>query len=309
MKKNFDTDNSEEINVPKFVPWSIGGGILFVIFLVLFFSCRFTVQTYERGIVTRNGAVEYIAQPGAHYKLPFFDSVVYKDLRTQQIIADKLNSYTIDNQEVDATIVVQYAIPESELQYVYQNVGDPTPLLTNMIVDRWKIEAGKINVSDIANDRGSITKQLTVAVKENAQRLYHVNVSDVQIFNIDYQDSYRQAQAQAAVVKTQIEQAQGLKTKAQIDADRAKIEASGVANQQIEKARGDAESTRLNAIATAESIRIKGEAEAHAQELMAAALTANPTLIQLEQAKRWNGQLPTQMIPGATLPFMNLGNK
>jgi hypothetical protein len=36
------------------------------------------------------------------------------------------------------------------------------------------------------------------------------------------------------------------------------------------------------------------------------ALRDNPMLIDLVQAERWNGALPTTMIPDSTVPFMNM---
>jgi hypothetical protein len=35
-------------------------------------------------------------------------------------------------------------------------------------------------------------------------------------------------------------------------------------------------------------------------------LASNSNLIALTQAERWNGQLPTTMVPGATVPFLNV---
>lgn len=37
-----------------------------------------------------------------------------------------------------------------------------------------------------------------------------------------------------------------------------------------------------------------------------AALRANSDLVQLQAVEKWDGKLPTQMIPGSTLPFINL---
>lgn len=56
----------------------------------------------------------------------------------------------------------------------------------------------------------------------------------------------------------------------------------------------------------AESIRLKGEAEATAINAKGKALRDNPALVALIQAERWNGQLPTTMVPGATVPFMDV---
>ena len=61
------------------------------------------------------------------------------------------------------------------------------------------------------------------------------------------------------------------------------------------------------ATAEAEATRIRGEAEASAIKAKAEALRDNAGLIALTQAERWNGALPTTMIPDATVPFMNMG--
>jgi hypothetical protein len=36
------------------------------------------------------------------------------------------------------------------------------------------------------------------------------------------------------------------------------------------------------------------------------ALAANPNLVALIQAERWNGVLPTTLVPGSTVPFLNV---
>jgi hypothetical protein len=46
--------------------------------------------------------------------------------------------------------------------------------------------------------------------------------------------------------------------------------------------------------------------QADAATRMAEAISKNPQLVALEQARRWNGQLPTNMYAGAPLPLLNL---
>jgi hypothetical protein len=48
------------------------------------------------------------------------------------------------------------------------------------------------------------------------------------------------------------------------------------------------------------------EAEAAAVEARGKALTSNPNLVTLLQAERWNGVLPTTMVPGAAVPFVSV---
>lgn len=36
------------------------------------------------------------------------------------------------------------------------------------------------------------------------------------------------------------------------------------------------------------------------------ALASSPNLVELTKAEKWNGALPTTMVPDATLPFMRM---
>ena len=54
---------------------------------------------------------------------------------------------------------------------------------------------------------------------------------------------------------------------------------------------------------------LKGEAEADAIKARATALAQNQNLVELIKAERWNGQLPTTVIPGNVTPFLSIPNK
>ncbi len=58
--------------------------------------------------------------------------------------------------------------------------------------------------------------------------------------------------------------------------------------------------------AEATAIRLRGEAEADAITARGKALAANPELVSLVQAERWNGILPTTMIPNSVVPFLDV---
>ncbi len=59
--------------------------------------------------------------------------------------------------------------------------------------------------------------------------------------------------------------------------------------------------TQANAKANA----VRAEAQAAAIEARAKALGTNPNLVTLVQAERWNGVLPTTMVPGSSVPFVS----
>jgi regulator of protease activity HflC (stomatin/prohibitin superfamily) len=264
-----------------------------------FFGSFFVVGEQERAVVTRAGAYSHVAQPGLNFKIPFVDTAVFVPVTQQQFQTPKLNTYTEDNQEVEAILTVQWRYPPSELEFIYANVGfEKNALLANMIIDRWKVEAGKVNVTTIATNRGALVNAVREVVQREAQRLYRIEVTDIQLTDLEYQPTFREAQARAAVVKTEIEQAQGLRLKAEIEAKTMEIQARAKATQDVEIAKGNAE-----------AIRVRGVAEAETQELMAKAISSNPLLVELRKAERWNGTLPQNIYAGAPIPFLSLSSE
>lgn len=288
---------------PRIILLSIGG----VFIAAGLLSTGYTISPNERGVITNAGAYGGVADPGFHLKIPFVTAVHYFRIDTQQFETPELNTYTIDNQEIDAKLTVQFQIPVDEVGYIYTHNQGYEQNLLSMVVNEWKIAAGTVNVGDVAQNRGNLVKRVDGIVKERAKALYHLDVTDVQLTNLDYAQTFRDAQAQAAVVKTQVEQAQGLQHKAQIEADTAKIVAAGQANQAIEQARGLAQSTKLQADATSYATQKNGEAQARATQLLAAAVAATPALVDYTRAKQWNGVLPTAIYAGAPIPFLNTG--
>jgi regulator of protease activity HflC (stomatin/prohibitin superfamily) len=69
------------------------------------------------------------------------------------------------------------------------------------------------------------------------------------------------------------------------------------AEQKIAEAKGTSEARIANAKAEAEAIRIQAEAIQS---------QGGADYVQLKSIEKWNGILPTQMIPGSTVPFINL---
>lgn len=69
------------------------------------------------------------------------------------------------------------------------------------------------------------------------------------------------------------------------------------ANQRIAEARGNAEARIANAKAEAEAIKIQAEAIQS---------QGGADYVQLKAIEKWNGSVPTQMVPGSTVPFINL---
>jgi regulator of protease activity HflC (stomatin/prohibitin superfamily) len=92
----------------------------------------------------------------------------------------------------------------------------------------------------------------------------------------------------------------------------AKIQATQLAQQkenELQQAKADAAKRVAEAEGISTAIRLRGEAEAMAIKARGDALRANADLVQLQAVEKWDGKLPTQMIPGSTLPFINLAKQ
>lgn len=74
----------------------------------------------------------------------------------------------------------------------------------------------------------------------------------------------------------------------------------------VAQAKGRADSAVTEAKAKAEAVRLAGEAEASAIKAKGDALAANPGLVALVIAETWDGKLPATMVPGSSVPLVNI---
>jgi regulator of protease activity HflC (stomatin/prohibitin superfamily) len=271
----------------------IVGGILGVCAIVLFLSTYYTVDQYERAVLTRFGKVVAVSEPGLHFKLPFVNYVhTYRiDILSIQP-KEAVNTYTVDNQEVDVVFNVFYRIPPDRVAYVYQNVQDYYQRLFNMAVDRLKSEMGKVNVQHVAEQRGAIRDKIKTVLAQDAKEL-GVEVTDFMLTNLEYSKSFRGAVEAAAAAKATVETREQERLQSIKVAEAKVIAAKGVGDAAREQARGEAD-----------GIKMRGEAQAAAIKAQAEALASNAKLVELRKAEKWDGKLPLQMLSGV-IPFMN----
>lgn len=300
------------------------GGVAGLVLLYLVFGSFYRVEQTERAVLTRWGKFVQIVDPGLHFKLPYAETVSFFDLGIQSVgdyldqSEKPLNTYTIDSQEVDARINVIYRVDAGNVEWLYMNRlhtrADISQKVWLIAVDRFKSEMGKVNTTAVAEQRGVVVTRIRDVVKEAIGAVLHVEVLDFQIPNIDFSDQYRQGVQTASLAKIANETAVNQQNRAKTDADTARIAALGTANAIREQAhgaadaavfaaQGEAQAIALQGTAQANVIKLKGLAEAAAIEAQARALGANPTLVELRRAERWNGTLPAWVGAGP-IPFM-----
>lgn len=286
------------------VVWILSG-IFTLLLCVIFFMTYFTVSQNELGVVTRFGKLTYVADHGLHFKVPFVNSVEFYRTDIQDLAPTAaINTYTIDNQEVDIIFTVFYRIDPEKVPYIFENNRNYRDRLYSLSIDRLKAAVGQVNVQSIAEKRGELRDVIKAVLQKDALAL-GVTVTDFQLSDLQYTKAFRDAVNNAAVQKANIESFEYQRQQAEKSALTAKIDAEGKANAQRAQASGSADARVLAANAEATAIRVQGEATAAAIKSQADALKSNPDLVNLRRAERWDGKLPTNIYGSAPIPFLN----
>mgnify|MGYP000896167916 FL=1 len=266
----------------------------------LFFGGFYTVAPGERGVLIRLGSIVRVSEPGLHFKIPYVDRVQPVSVQTHVMRFEKVESYSKDQQPADVRISVNYEIPPSVVAEVVTEFGDEHQMVDRLIAPRvhseFKIVFGQFTAVTAIQERGKLSAEAAAALQHAVQG--PVRIVALQIENIDFSDVYEKSIEQRMLAEVEVQ-------KLRQNAEREKVQAEIT----VTVARANADAVRQRALADAEAIKVKGEAEAAAIRARGTALKENPGLVDLAAVERWNGVLPAQMIPGAALPFVNVGDK
>lgn len=295
---------------PRYIGLAVAG----LLGVAAVFGSYYTISPQEIGVVTRWGAIIHDHQTqGLHFKVPFIDTVHYmptavRELKVVSAPGHEINTYTVDNQEVDVSFNVFYRIPADKVAYVLANIPDYEQRLRVVAVDRTKAIMGTINIQQLAEHRGKVRDDIKDLVKKDAA-WFGLEVTDFSLTDLTYDKAFRAAVAQAAVQKANIESNEYQRQQAEKTAQMVEVKAKGEANAAREAARGQADARLLNAEAEAKAIQLEGLARAAAIKAQSDALKASPEMVSYTQATRWNGALPSSIYAGAPIPFMDVGRK
>jgi len=264
----------------------LGLGLLagLVVAYVLFTSW-YQVDQGERAVVLRFGEIVGESGPGLHFKLPWVDTVSMITVQNQNKRYSNLEAYSRDQQPADLTVSVTYVVADPSA--VYSQYGDLEGAVMRLIDPRLtagvKTIFGQYDAARAIQERAALNSDFDAAVT-SAINGGPINIISVQIENIDFSDAYEQSVEQRMLAQVEIQKReQNLRT-TEVEAQIART-----------KAEGEAEATRL-----------RGEAEASAIRARAEALRMNADLVQLQAVEKWDGKLPTTMVPSSAMPFINL---
>lgn len=248
-------------------------GSVILLLLILLANPIAIVGVGERGVKVTLGKVSPQSYgEGVHFTAPFVQKIHKMNVKTQKS-NPATTVFTKDIQQARLVYVVNYNLQPENVHKMYHEVGQDYKhtILMPIVEGTVKNVIGGWNASDLIANRAKATTDILTTLQEQLSDNY-INVTDFQIVDIDYSDSFEKA-----------------------------IESKVTAEQEALKAKNQTVQVQEEA----KQKVISAEAEAKSMAIRANALTQNKALVEYEAVKKWNGVLPTYMM-GNSVPFVNL---
>lgn len=285
------------MGIGKKILGGVAAFLSLIMLLSVVFGSWYTIDQGERGVITRNGAVVGVAEPGLHFKLPLVDDVHKLDMQTITRTYKQMIAYSRDQQPAEMRMSVTYRLLPTAAAEIYERYGSADGVAQRLVDPRvfseTKVVFGQFNAVTAIQERTRLIAEISTAIESSIDG--PLVVESVQLENIDFSDAYEKSIEERMLAEVEVQRLRQ-------NAEREKVQAQIVVTQATAKA----DAVRQAASAEAEAIRLRGDAEADAINARGKALRDNPALIGLVQAERWDGKLPVTMIPGGAIPMLNV---
>lgn len=300
--------SNQETRTIKFVATMITLVLFVVLGLTIFFGSWYTVDQTQRAVLLRNGAFVEVVQPGLHFKMPWVESVYKIDMQTHNHSygqdkasgKDVMEAYSADQQPAFLRVSVTLHIAPDKIAEVYSRFGGDieaaiSRTITPHVYERVKVVFGQYTAARAISSRGQLNAEAAASIAQAIAYDPVFVIESAQIENISFSPEYIKSVEARMQAEVEVQRQQQTYQQEKIKADIAVTQAQGRANSVLAEAKASSEAVILRGNAEATAIRAKSEA-----------LATNSNLIALTQAERWNGALPTTMVPGSAVPFIGV---
>lgn len=241
---------------------------LFVTFLIVILFPFTIINAGERAVVTQLGAFNRILGPGVHLIIPLVEKVEAFEVRTQKEQTEA-SAASKDLQTVNAVVAVNYNIDPGKIGDLYVNIGPEykSRIIDPAVQEVVKAVTARYTAEELLTKRAIVTDEVQTQLAERLVKNF-IQVSAVSIVNFNFSASFNAA-----------------------------IEAKVTAEQNSLAEKNNLAAAQYQA----QAIKVKSEAANNEKYIELQRLEVERAAVE-----KWNGVLPTQMIPNATLPFINL---
>ena len=279
---NYEDSSSESKSSP--IPKIIGFVILAIIILILVFSSFGTVDAGFRGVVLRLGAVTgETKEPGLYFKLPMITDVEDMNVQVQKEEAES-SAASSDLQNVTAKVALNYHLDPNNVTHTYENLRRDyaskviQPALQNSI----KAATAKFTAEQLVTQRNAVSDEMYALLREKLNETASgvLVVDGFNIVNLQFSSAFEDAIERKV---TAVQDAEASKNQL----EKTKYEAQ----KNIETAKGEAEAIRVKSISLQQSPQY---------------IDFLKLEVQRQAIDKWDGNVPTTMVPGSTVPFIDL---
>jgi regulator of protease activity HflC (stomatin/prohibitin superfamily) len=272
---------SEKQGVPyKDVPYKFNlariTGLSFAGGLIGFLFASFTIiSAGHQGVQVTLGEVSMqTLGEGFHFINPI-SSVHTVDVRVTKADLKNANASTRDMQSVHTDIVVNYRLDGAKVAHVYKEFGLQLEdkILLPAVNETFKAVTARYDSEELITKRSEVSNAIHETIQEKVSK-YGLIINETSLVNFGFSAQYEAAIEQKVIATQQ-------KLKAEQDLERIKVES----DQRIAKAKGEAESIRIQA----QAIQQQGGKE----------------YVELKRIEKWNGELP-KTVMGNAVPMFNL---
>jgi regulator of protease activity HflC (stomatin/prohibitin superfamily) len=253
-------------------------GIIFVVILIIIaiMNPLVIIGAGKKGVVMNWGAVSgNVLNEGIHWRVPIYQSVKIMNVQTVKMEV-KAAAYSKDIQTVDSVVALNYKLQGDKVNNIYQPIGDnfEDTLISPAIQESIKAVMAKYTAQELIEKRALVSEEIKTILADRIQNRGFI-IDAFSILNFDFSDAY-----EASIEKKQVE-AQNFLTQENI-------------TRQVEE--------------KAKQRVFEAEAEAKAIKIQAEAVTqqGGSDYVKLKAIEKWNGNVPTTMIPNGSVPFIDL---
>lgn len=239
-------------------------GILIAVVAFLAYLSIFIVNPAQQALVLQLGRVEKVVQePGAQFKYPFIQNVVYLDKRILDLDMPPQEVIASDKKRLVVDAFARYRIENPVLFYQrVNNIQRANQRLSTFLQSSLRSELAKASFTDVVrDDRAGLMESIRKDVSASAADL-GIEVIDVKIRRADLPE----ANSEAIFAR--------MKTERQREA--TEIRAQGEEQSRRIRSRADRDATVLVAEAKRDSEIMRGDGDAERNRIFAEAFGADP---------------------------------
>lgn len=244
--------NQKYINAGQ--KYLIPGIVSIVIILLIIFNSITIISAGTRGIVLTFGAVSGTTfNEGLNFKVPFAQSVVPFDVRTQAYERN-IAAVSLDLQDVDTKITLNYHVDPNFVNKIYQEIGAQYVIrVIQPAVDEVpKQIAANYKAEELITKRPIIKAEISQAL-EDRLTAFGIIVEQLSITNFQFSQVFSDSiEAKVVALQSALEAENKLR-EIEVEARQVETRAIGEANAAIAKAEGDARAIEIISLAQKEA--------------------------------------------------------